>query len=53
MIKIEKFITKMIDTVNLSIRKDYVIKKCNENGVQGIGEIKIGYDGIVLANSVI
>ena len=28
------------------------IKKCNENGVQGIGEIKIGYDGIVLANSV-
>lgn len=27
------------------------IKKCNENGVAGIVEIKIGYDGIVLANS--
>ena len=27
------------------------IKKCAENGVNGIVEIKIGYDGIVLANS--
>ena len=28
------------------------IKKCVENGIKGIVEIKIGYDGIVLANSV-
>jgi len=28
------------------------IKKCAENGIEGIVEIKIGYDGIVLANSV-
>jgi phosphate transport system substrate-binding protein len=28
------------------------IKKCAENGVKKIVEIKIGYDGIVLANSV-
>ena len=28
------------------------IKKCAENGVKEIVEIKIGYDGIVLANSV-
>jgi phosphate transport system substrate-binding protein len=28
------------------------IKKCAENGVNNIAEIKIGYDGIVLANSV-
>ncbi len=27
------------------------IEKCAKNGVQGIVEIKIGYDGIVLANS--
>lgn len=27
------------------------IAKCHENGVKNIGEIKIGYDGIVLANS--
>lgn len=27
------------------------LKKCTENGVQNIVEIKIGYDGIVLANS--
>ncbi|OFW81324.1 MAG: phosphate ABC transporter substrate-binding protein [Alphaproteobacteria bacterium RIFCSPLOWO2_01_FULL_40_26] len=27
------------------------IKKCAENGVKDISEIKIGYDGIVLANS--
>jgi len=29
------------------------IKKCQENGVQKVGEIKIGYDGIVLANSTL
>lgn len=28
------------------------IEKCHEHGIQGIVEIKIGYDGIVLANSV-
>ncbi len=28
------------------------VKKCHENNVKEIGEIKIGYDGIVLANSV-
>jgi phosphate transport system substrate-binding protein len=28
------------------------IKRCQENGVNGIVEIKIGYDGIVLANAV-
>ncbi len=28
------------------------IAKCNEHGIKGIVEIKIGYDGIVLANSV-
>jgi phosphate transport system substrate-binding protein len=28
------------------------IAKCNEHGITGIVEIKIGYDGIVLANSV-
>ncbi|MBU6338545.1 MAG: substrate-binding domain-containing protein [Rickettsiales bacterium] len=28
------------------------IKKCAENGVNDVVEIKIGYDGIVLANSV-
>lgn len=27
------------------------LKKCAENGVQNVVEIKIGYDGIVLANS--
>ncbi len=29
------------------------IKKCAQNGISGIVEIKIGYDGIVLANSVL
>ncbi len=28
------------------------IEKCRENNVNEIGEIKIGYDGIVLANSI-
>lgn len=32
--------------------KDSEIKKCNENGISNIVEIKIGYDGIVLANSI-
>lgn len=27
------------------------VKKCNENGIKNIVETKIGYDGIVLANS--
>ena len=29
------------------------IEKCNQNGIKNIIEIKIGYDGIVLANSTI
>lgn len=29
------------------------IKRCNKNGIKDIGEIKIGYDGIVLANSIV
>lgn len=33
--------------------KQSEIEKCNENGIVNIGEIKIGYDGIVLANSVL
>ncbi|MDX2083540.1 MAG: substrate-binding domain-containing protein [Rickettsiales bacterium] len=28
------------------------IEKCHEHGINGIVEIKIGYDGIVLANSI-
>lgn len=32
--------------------KDSEIERCSKNGVNDIGEIKIGYDGIVLANSV-
>jgi phosphate transport system substrate-binding protein len=28
------------------------ITRCNENGIKGIVEIKIGYDGIVLANAI-
>ncbi len=28
------------------------IERCAENGIKNVGEIKIGYDGIVLANSV-
>lgn len=28
------------------------IKNCNENGIKQIGEIKIGYDGIVIANAI-
>lgn len=31
--------------------KDSELKKCTENGVKDIIEVKIGYDGIVLANS--
>ncbi len=29
------------------------LEKCSENGINNPGEIKIGYDGIVLANSVV
>lgn len=28
------------------------IAECNKNGVHGIGEIKIGYDGIVIGNAI-
>ncbi len=41
------------DFVNASrTMKDSELKKCHENGIKNIGEIKIGYDGIVLANSL-
>lgn len=33
--------------------KQSEIDKCRENGINNIGEIKIGYDGIVLANSIL
>lgn len=40
------------DFVNASRQiEDGEMKKCHENGVDGVVEIKIGYDGIVLANS--
>lgn len=40
------------DITNASRRiKKSEVEKCNENGVKEIIEIKIGYDGIVLANS--
>ncbi len=40
-----------IDFANASRRiEPSELKICNENGVQNIVEIKIGYDGIVLAN---
>jgi len=40
------------DITNASRRiKSSEIKKCEENGVNEIVEVKIGYDGIVLANS--
>ena len=32
--------------------KDSEIKRCAENGIKDIVEINIGYDGIILANSV-
>ncbi len=40
------------DITNASRRiKVSEFDRCNENGVSGIVEVKIGYDGIVLANS--
>ena len=40
------------DIANSSRRiKNSEVKRCNENGVADIIEVKIGYDGIVLANS--
>ena len=43
---------KYPDFVNASREiQEGEIKKCDENGVKNIGEIKIGYDAIVLANS--
>ncbi len=40
------------DITNASRRiKESEVKKCAENGVKDITEIKIGYDGIALANS--
>ena len=41
------------DITNASRRiKQSEIDRCAENGIQGIVEIKIGYDGIIIANSV-
>jgi len=41
------------DIVNSSRRiKDSEVATCAANGVAGIVEVKIGYDGIVLANSI-
>ena len=40
------------DIANSSRRiKQSEINKCHTNGVRGVVEVKIGYDGIVLANS--
>ena len=40
------------DITNSSRRiKQSEVDRCNENGVTGIIEVKVGYDGIVLANS--
>ncbi|TAH35299.1 MAG: phosphate ABC transporter substrate-binding protein [Alphaproteobacteria bacterium] len=40
------------DITNASRRmKDTEFKTCNENGVTSISEVKLGYDGIVLAQS--
>ena len=44
--------TEHPDITNASRRiKSKEVKKCNENGVSDITEIKVGYDGIALANS--
>ena len=41
-----------VDITNTSRRiKAKEIKKCSENGITDITEVKIGYDGIVIANS--
>ncbi len=40
------------DLVNASRKiQNSELEKCAQNGIKNIGEIKIGYDGIVLANS--
>ena len=40
------------DITNASRRiKMSEVKKCQKNGVTGITEVKVGYDGIVMANS--
>ena len=40
------------DFVNASRKiTEAEIKKCNENGIKSIAEIKIGYDGIIIADS--
>ncbi|NKB60105.1 MAG: phosphate ABC transporter substrate-binding protein [Alphaproteobacteria bacterium] len=44
--------TKHPDMTNASRRiKKSEVERCNKNGVTGVTEIKIGYDGIVMANS--
>lgn len=44
---------KYPDFVNASRKiKASEVKNCRENGINKISEIKIGYDGIVLANSI-
>ncbi len=43
---------RYVDVTNASRRiKGKEIKKCAENGITEITEVKIGYDGIVIANS--
>ena len=43
---------RYVDITNASRRiKGKEIKKCAENGITDITEVKIGYDGIVIANS--
>ena len=43
---------RYVDITNASRRiKGKEIKKCAENGITKITEVKIGYDGIVIANS--
>ncbi|MFT6331786.1 MAG: phosphate transport system substrate-binding protein [Lentimonas sp.] len=43
---------KFVDFANASRQiKETEVKVCNRNGVKNIVEIKIGYDGIVIANS--
>ena len=43
---------RYVDITNASRRiKGKEIKKCAENGITDITEVKIGYDGVVIANS--
>ena len=43
---------RYVDITNSSRRiKSKEIKKCAENGITDITEVKVGYDGIVIANS--